>query len=127
MRLRIFKEANRTKYGQLMVNHINNFTQETDKYLTNTTEAYNQVVNYKGPSAPNFTRKNTTTHPSILSSNSKSDEKSEDEVAFAQDAKNIRYSNCGELGHHKESAECSRTTKSATHLLMNAGSENGSN
>ena len=89
--------------------------------------AYNQVVNCKDPSISDATRQNFITSPPVMSSDSKLDDKSEDEVAFAQDAKNIRCFDCGEIGHYKGSAECSKTTKSATQLLMTVRYEDGSN
>ena len=85
-----------------MVDHVNIFTQGTSMYPKHMTDAYNQVVNYKRQCVPSSTRHKTT--PShILSSNSELDEKSEDEVAFAQYANSIRCFNCVELGHYKGS------------------------
>ena len=82
-------------------------------------------MNCKRQYVPSSTRHKTT--PShILSSDSELNEKSEDEVVFAQYANNIRCFNCVELGHYKGSTEFSKTSKSATHFSMTVGLEDGS-
>ena len=57
----------------------------------------------------------------------KSANKSEDKVAFTKDVENVIWFNCRELGHYKGSVECSKTTKSATSILMTVRLEDGSN
>ena len=117
--------ADRSRYGQLHIDMINNFNQGQDIYPTNVTQAYNMIVNHVEP----IKVRPSARAPPV--NNRDSDSESEDDVAFVQKgAENVTCFDCPKKGHYKNSVECERhkdnTANTGKQLLITSGVESES-
>ena len=94
--LTFIEGADRSRYGQLHIDMINNYNWGQDIYPTNVTQAYNMIVNHVEPIKA---RPSARAPPA---NNRDSDSESEDDVAFVQKgAENSTYFDYGKKGHYK--------------------------
>ena len=117
--------ADRSRYGELHIDMINNYNRGQDIYPTNVTQAYNMIVNHVEPIKA---RPSARAPPA---SNRDSDSESEDDVAFVQKgAENVTCFDCGKKGHYKNSVECEKhkdnIANTGKQLLITSGVESES-
>jgi hypothetical protein len=126
------KHADKHRYGQLITDLENQYTQGNDQYPTGVTEAYNMIVNFKKMAVARERHPGTTRDTNRReNNNAQATAPPQDALAFAQNngeappIATIQCYNCQQMGHYASDCSAARVPSNpgGVNLLQCAAEE----